>query len=193
MSGTVEEIELAISEGRDAMVYFSDGPIIRRGLDIEQLKLLEAFRKSLGSQGLLGSYKSLPDLKRQLDDHIARLGYEFANRISTNFDRPRNLTDSEHQILLHFTQLAAGHPEAVHPAIAVVRLRNEIILAPLLKQGASLDPSDQSAYVQKHDFITTLIHQGFLVESQLKAPFLTQTVYGMDESLFLAYGLAPPE
>jgi len=82
ISGTVEEIEEAIAEGKDVMVYFSSGPISRDGLDIEQLGKLEDFRRSLELRGLLGSYKSLGDLKTQLDDHITRLGYEVQQRTS---------------------------------------------------------------------------------------------------------------
>jgi hypothetical protein len=76
ISGTVEEIEEAIADGKYVMVYFSSGPISRAGLDLEQLTELEKFRRSLQSRGLLGSYKSLAHLKTQLDDHITRLGYE---------------------------------------------------------------------------------------------------------------------
>jgi hypothetical protein len=80
ISGTVEEIEEAIAEGKDVMVYFSSGPIGREGLDLEQLAKLEEFRRSLESRGLLGSYRSLPDLKTQLDDHVTSLGYEVQRR-----------------------------------------------------------------------------------------------------------------
>jgi hypothetical protein len=87
ISGTVEEIEEAIGEGKDVMVYFSSGPISRDGLDLVQLAKLEEFRRSLQSRGLLGSYKSLPHLKTQLDDHITRLGYEVQQRTSPELDR----------------------------------------------------------------------------------------------------------
>lgn len=82
ISGTVEEIEEAVADSKDVMVYFSDGPISREGLNLEQLRQLEDLRASLRPRGLLGSYTSLDALKGKLDDHIARLGYDFQRQLA---------------------------------------------------------------------------------------------------------------
>jgi hypothetical protein len=194
ISGTVEEIEEAIADGKDVMVYFSDGPIRREGLDLKQLEQLEEFRESLRGRGLFGSYQSLQDLKRQLDDHVARLGYEFESRGKTNFDRPRNLTEDDHGVLSHFVQLAANNPQSLHPAIAVQRLPNfPLSVTSVVREGASVDKDKKPVFVHRRDFIPTLIHQGLLEATSQRGPEAFPTVYRMDESLFRAYGLEPPK
>jgi hypothetical protein len=167
ISGTVEEIEEAIADGKDVMVYFSSGPIRREGLDLQQLELLEEFRRSLRGRGLLGSYSSLKDLERQLDDHVTRLGYEFESRGQSNFDRPRNLTEDDHDVLSHLVGRIANNSQTLQSAMAVSRLaeKNRFYYQAVPNEGAPLSPEDRTIYIHNRDFIPTLIHQGLLVES----------------------------
>lgn len=77
VSGTAEEIERFVAEGKSVTVYFSATPIDRRTLDLEQLQRLETFKKSLRTQGLYGSFDNLAHLRAQLDQHLALLGNGF--------------------------------------------------------------------------------------------------------------------
>jgi hypothetical protein len=80
-SGTAEEIERVAATSKDVMVYFSTGTVALKGLDPKQLARLQAFQKSLERQGLIGYYSSDPELRNQLEDHIAGLGDDFQQRI----------------------------------------------------------------------------------------------------------------
>lgn len=55
VSGTAEEIQRSHVAGKPVHVWFSDEPI-PRGADLEQVKALEQFQKTLSPLGLLGTY-----------------------------------------------------------------------------------------------------------------------------------------
>lgn len=65
-SGTAEEIQRMVDKGAIAMVYFSDRPLNRNQIDLEELARLEKFKANMRAKGYLGSYKSLPDLRTKL-------------------------------------------------------------------------------------------------------------------------------
>lgn len=85
-SGTVEEIALLADSSRDVMVYFYEGKKNLREIDPGQLGKVNALKDSLKPRGLLGSYATLTDLQKQLDLHVTRLGYEFADRQAATAD-----------------------------------------------------------------------------------------------------------
>ena len=87
-SGTVEEIERLADAGKDVMVYFSRENVPVEKIDPDELKRLRDFQESMRSRGLLGYYKSLTDLKVQLETHITSLGYEFERRLLTGANPP---------------------------------------------------------------------------------------------------------
>jgi hypothetical protein len=89
ISGTAEEIERFLAAGKRVMVYFSAGPIPREGFSAEQYQLLEDFKRSMRNKGLLGEYDSPEDLRRQLDNHIAQMGYQFQESLRSDELRPR--------------------------------------------------------------------------------------------------------
>ncbi|GAA4177025.1 hypothetical protein GCM10022251_79690 [Phytohabitans flavus] len=61
VSGTAEEIQRSHDSGRPVHVYFSEEPIPREA-DLEQVKALEDFKRTLMPLGLLGTYVSPDDL-----------------------------------------------------------------------------------------------------------------------------------
>jgi hypothetical protein len=61
VSGTAEEIQRSHEAGKPVHVWFSDEPI-PRDADVQQLQLLNEFKATLQSLGLLGSYASPDDL-----------------------------------------------------------------------------------------------------------------------------------
>lgn len=65
-SGTAEEIEWFIDNGKPVMLYFSSRDINPSKLDIEQYTALKNFEKKMQKIGLTGSYTSITDFKEQL-------------------------------------------------------------------------------------------------------------------------------
>jgi len=70
-SGTAEEIEWFIKNGKPVMVYFSSRSIDPAKLDIDQYKALKEFEKKMQKLGLTGSYTSITDFKEQLLNQIS--------------------------------------------------------------------------------------------------------------------------
>lgn len=70
-SGTAEEIEWFIDNGRPVMVYFSSRSIDPSKLDIDQYKALKEFEKKMQRVGLTGSYASITDFREQLFNQLS--------------------------------------------------------------------------------------------------------------------------
>lgn len=70
-SGTAEEIEWFIQNGKPVMVYFSSRSIDPTKLDIDQYRSLKDFEKKMQKLGLTGSYTSITDFKEQLLNQIS--------------------------------------------------------------------------------------------------------------------------
>lgn len=68
ISGTAEELERALKQGKHVHVYFSDALVPRDAL--ESAKEVEQFKKSLQSQGLYGTYSDAADLGFQVRNAI---------------------------------------------------------------------------------------------------------------------------
>lgn len=69
-SGTVEEIEKHISEGKPAMLYFSSQPVALDTVDLEQIQKLRTFKESCQARGLYESYDSHGDFKAKFYHHL---------------------------------------------------------------------------------------------------------------------------
>ena len=63
LSGTVEEIEEHISDGKPAMLYFSSQPVVLDTVDMDQVQKLNAFKASCQSRGLFETYDSHGEFK----------------------------------------------------------------------------------------------------------------------------------
>lgn len=74
ISGTAEELDKAVRDGKQVHVYFSDAPVSRDSL--EGAAEVEKFRKSLESQGLYGSYSDAADL-----------GFRVRNAVESDLDK----------------------------------------------------------------------------------------------------------
>jgi len=69
-SGTQEEIERAIKQGKRVMLYFSDIEDIRDG-DDGQKALVKSFRDSLSAKGLYWPYRSRAEFEKLFRTHLA--------------------------------------------------------------------------------------------------------------------------
>lgn len=74
ISGTAEELDKAVQDGKQVHVYFSDAPVSRDNL--ENAAEVEKFRKSLESRGLYGSYSDATDL-----------GFKVRNAVESDLDK----------------------------------------------------------------------------------------------------------
>lgn len=80
-SGTAEEIEWFIDNGKPVMLYFSSRSIVPNKLDIDQYKSLKEFEKKMRKIGLTGSYNNLADFKEQL---LRQLSINVKNLLENN-------------------------------------------------------------------------------------------------------------
>lgn len=73
-SGTVEEIEEALKDGKSVLLYFSSVPIIPTSINAEQLTKLSKFRERCEHEqrGLIASYSSIDEFKKKLRMHITQ-------------------------------------------------------------------------------------------------------------------------
>lgn len=70
-SGTTEEIEWFIENGKPVMLYFSSQAIEPAKLDLDQYSALKDFEKRMQKIGLTGSYSNISDLREQLLNQIS--------------------------------------------------------------------------------------------------------------------------
>ncbi len=63
-SGTVEEIDRFVSDGKPAMLYFSGRKVSKAKLDPKQTTKLKKFKAATYKKSLVGSFDSVADLKR---------------------------------------------------------------------------------------------------------------------------------
>jgi hypothetical protein len=70
-SGSVEEIERHIADGKDVMLYFSSAPVMLDNLDPEQYELLKKFRNSCQQRSLYESFSSSQDFKEKFSRQLA--------------------------------------------------------------------------------------------------------------------------
>lgn len=92
-SGTAEEIEWFIDNGKPVMLYFSSRSIDPNKLDIDQYKALKEFEKRMRKVGLTGSYTNLADFKEQI---LRQLSINVRNLLENNtFKKPTQKEVSE--------------------------------------------------------------------------------------------------
>lgn len=70
VSGTAEEIERAVKDGKPVHVWFSDEPLDRESFDVAEYERLQRFRKELEDKGLLGVYADLNDLAYKVREAV---------------------------------------------------------------------------------------------------------------------------
>jgi hypothetical protein len=71
-SGTVEEIEKFLADGKPVLLYFSVVPVAPGSYNESQFKALIEYREQLRARGLLFEYDTLAGLREQLLRHLSR-------------------------------------------------------------------------------------------------------------------------
>lgn len=69
-SGTVEEIEEHLAEGKPAMLYFSNTPVELDSVDAKQYQQLKDFKKKYYGRGLVESFSSPTEFKEKFSKQL---------------------------------------------------------------------------------------------------------------------------
>jgi hypothetical protein len=69
-SGTVEEIREFRKKAKPVLLYFSNAPLVPLNATSKQFAKLNRFKKECEREGLVYYYKSIRDLREQLDRHL---------------------------------------------------------------------------------------------------------------------------
>lgn len=72
-SGTVEEIQEFLRDGKPVMVYFSNAPVVPASIDQKQYAALLEFKAWCEANGLVGNYDSVAALRERLTRELALL------------------------------------------------------------------------------------------------------------------------
>jgi hypothetical protein len=70
-SGSVEEIDEHLKQGKPAMIYFSSAPVRPESVDAEQYRALQDFRKECEERGLVETFDDLEEFRRKLSRQLA--------------------------------------------------------------------------------------------------------------------------
>ena len=71
-SGTEEEIELMLSQGKQVFMYFSDAPIPPSKIDNDQYKRVTAFRDKYKDRGIYSVYSSSEEFGKMFFAHLSQ-------------------------------------------------------------------------------------------------------------------------
>jgi hypothetical protein len=115
-SGTVEEIEKHLAEGKPAMIYFSDSPVRPDSIDESQYQALKKFKNKCRQQGLVEDYESIEEFKdkfrRQLaqtiKEHFAVVQEKEAIVGTVINDSGDRLSESARELLLEASKDKSG-------------------------------------------------------------------------------------
>ncbi|MGE4442403.1 MAG: hypothetical protein AB7D27_13085 [Desulfomicrobium sp.] len=69
-SGTVEEIERHLQEGKPAMLYFSSKPVAPDNIDAAQYEKVKRFKQISYASGLVESFENTDDFERKLRNQL---------------------------------------------------------------------------------------------------------------------------
>jgi len=95
-SGTVEEIDRFVSDGKPTMLYFSQRAVTKTKLDSDQVARLRKFKDETYKNSLVGSFETVDELRnillRDLTRQI-RILHSSDHPISGQLDHAREITD----------------------------------------------------------------------------------------------------
>jgi hypothetical protein len=72
-SGTVEEIDQFVSDGKPALLYFSGRPIDPNRIDLKQHRKLRVFKEATYKKALVGAFASTEELRQTVQRDLLRL------------------------------------------------------------------------------------------------------------------------
>ncbi len=94
-SGSIEEIYKLRESGKRVLVYFSSRPVPQDALKDHQFQKLQEIKNKFQTEGLLGSYSDLANLKEQVPLHVTRVVTDLLSKDRTDiaqFSQPAPMT-----------------------------------------------------------------------------------------------------
>lgn len=96
VSGTVEEIERHIDEGKPTGVYFSDRPVALSAVDSRQYEALKRFKESLGARALHETFTEPEEFRKKIRRKLVHLTRDLNSKnlpgnVASDAE-PRNVT-----------------------------------------------------------------------------------------------------
>ena len=112
VSGTAEEIQQFVDDGKPVMLYFSQSPIDPDKIDIEQFTALKKFKEKMRLKGLTESYSGAADFRqkftRQLGINLNNLIDSIASELKSKGKEPsKKTTESKKEAVVTLTKLSA--------------------------------------------------------------------------------------
>lgn len=71
-SGTEEEIEIMLKDGKQVFMYFCDKPLPPSTMDSDEYKRVKVFRDKYKNRGIYSTYTSIDDFKRDFFAHLSQ-------------------------------------------------------------------------------------------------------------------------
>jgi|SRR5580693_56998 hypothetical protein len=79
-SGTEEEIESFVKEGKEVMLYFSDAPASPSTIDPQQWRRVQKFKEDSSKRGLYKTFDRLDDFKLKFKNHLEQKVHQLTER-----------------------------------------------------------------------------------------------------------------
>lgn len=93
-SGTIEEIELMIQQGKQVFVYFSDKPVRKSEIDMEAEKKIQAFKDKYKDRGIYVEYSSDEEFNENVSRNLTRYLTAELSREANRVDEHTRFDDS---------------------------------------------------------------------------------------------------
>ncbi|MCR4646685.1 MAG: hypothetical protein K5695_14960 [Oscillospiraceae bacterium] len=90
-SGTEEEIEIMLHDGKQVFMYFCDKPLNPSQMDSEEYKRVKAFKDKYKDRGIYSTYTSIDDFKRDFFAHLSQYFLSLKTVGSMNNERHSSL------------------------------------------------------------------------------------------------------
>lgn len=107
-SGTVEEIEEHIANGKPTLIYFSSVPVRLESVDPKQYEALTVFKQSCYDRGLIEEYDDLAAFRMKFARHLAQTVIRLSGDLTTTDTSEQVAIASLSNLSLEATELLAS-------------------------------------------------------------------------------------
>lgn len=182
-SGTVEEIERHVAEGKPAMLYFSSRPVAPQSVDYNQYEAVKRFREECSRKGLVESFDDPQGFRAIFSKHlqITLSTNAYLNGVvdSVEVDSvPIRVEDSTES---NGMQLSADQAELLTAALkgkGMIMKKAAIGARAILAGGQSFGESSSRDYARWESVLEDLMAEGLVVERGYKGQIYELTHLG---------------
>jgi hypothetical protein len=168
-SGTVEEIERHVSEGKPAMLYFSSRPVAPESVDRDQYEAVKNFRESCRQRGLIESFDDPQQFRAMFSKHLQITVYqnEFLVGLAANGGGAPLSIELEEAPKLDNIQVTADQAALLSAAVkGKGNIIKRIVIGSrvILAGGQSFGADSGREYARWEAALEELIVEGLVVE-----------------------------